>query len=747
MSASGSGMVTFGYTVLDSEGHVQKYFSVSDAFEERSESLTKYTVTVFIGRNITSISPRFVGNGNLSFKYGIVSVDAVRSIEFDPVVNDQILENSKIRFFFNITDLTISVLDKRTGRQWVQPSSAQQTRKSVLQIKTIENGFNASFMDQRTSNIMYISYQLSDEEIQYEIQISEEDFQLGNLLIYAFETNPDESFIIPHGEGMIIPVNHNLSLSMQLAGYSGHGLSMGFFGIASYSNNTDSSVSGHGGYMIIIQTVDDASITLNPANEKNSNPWVFLKWQSQKGLFAYNRRCKYVFFDDGGHVTIAKRYRGYAQEVGFYKSFKQKIQEHPQLKESLENMRGAANIWLYQSNKDIYAEMQDNFSMKYILSSHAYGDVIDFCNNRSIVSSRYDVYQDAMEPNTTYQLNWHQDWINESYERNQIVIKKDGTFQEMCSVYTKDNQLVWLDAVSDQFWPYYLRQKVDKEIEDGDKRTCRFIDGVTATAWFEDYSSIHPSNRTLSKHFRKLTLAALHDDYGMVCGSETGIDAAVAECDYFEGMMSLASFRIADSGHFTSEIIYGELPENLVKYQVGERYRLPLWELVYHECAIAYWYWGDFNNKMPAIWRKRDLFNALYGVPPMYQLNRNQWAANKTMFNESYHIASPVAHETMFDEMETHRVLKSDWTVQQTYFKNGIRSTVNFGNVPFTMNDGYVLEPMSNRIEENVFEDNNGISDGAIAGIVIGVLVFVALIISGAILWKRHQKNKASASI
>ena len=52
-----------------------------------------------------------------------------------------------------------------------------------------------------------------------------------------------------------------------------------------------------------------------------------------------------------------------------------------------------------------------------------------------------------------------------------------------------------------------------------------------------------------------------------------------------------------------------EVPERVRKFQVGWQYRLPLWELVYHDCVVAQWYWGDYNNKLPAIWDLRDLFN------------------------------------------------------------------------------------------------------------------------------------------
>jgi len=115
-----------------------------------------------------------------------------------------------------------------------------------------------------------------------------------------------------------------------------------------------------------------------------------------------------------------------------------------------------------------------------------------------------------------------------------------------------------------------------------------------------------------------------------------------------------------------------EVPERVAKYQVGEAYRLPLWELVYHDCVVAQWYWGDYNNKLPKIWRKRDLFNALYGTPPMYMLNLKQWAEMKDKFAASYRVAEPVARATGYSEMTDHRILTPDRHVHQTVFANGV---------------------------------------------------------------------------
>jgi hypothetical protein len=243
----------------------------------------------------------------------------------------------------------------------------------------------------------------------------------------------------------------------------------------------------------------------------------------------------------------------------------------------------------------------------------------------------------------------------------------------------------------------YARARIAKELETK-PFTSRFIDTTTASPWRECYNPAHPMTRSESREW-KMALLKLIQDFGLVCGSETGHEAAVPYCDYFEGMMSLGPYRVPESGREV-EKIWDEVPEVVAKYQLGEKYRLPLWELVYHDCAVAQWYWGDYNNKLPALWKKRDLFNALYGTPPLYMFTEEVWKAGKTRIGESAKTAMPAARATAGARMTSHAVLTPDRSVQRTEFSNGVKVTVNFGAAPWTDADGFVVQPESARILE-----------------------------------------------
>jgi hypothetical protein len=133
--------------------------------------------------------------------------------------------------------------------------------------------------------------------------------------------------------------------------------------------------------------------------------------------------------------------------------------------------------------------------------------------------------------------------------------------------------------------------------------------------------------------------------------------------------------------------IWDEVPERVRKFQLGHDYRLPLWELVYHDCVVAQWYWGDYNNKLPALWDKRDLFNVLYGTPPMFMFDRAGWEQNRARFVQSYQTICPVVEKVGYAEMTDHRFLSTDRAVQQTTFANGVTVTCDFERGTHSVSD------------------------------------------------------------
>ena len=89
--------------------------------------------------------------------------------------------------------------------------------------------------------------------------------------------------------------------------YGGHGLCMGWWGV------TD----GRRGMMAIVETPE---MRLGPRPRLNGLLCVWPALGAAEGLFGPAAADALCFFDDGGYVAMAKRYREHAQEIGLFKT-------------------------------------------------------------------------------------------------------------------------------------------------------------------------------------------------------------------------------------------------------------------------------------------------------------------------------------------------------------------------------------------------------------------------------------------
>jgi hypothetical protein len=317
-------------------------------------------------------------------------------------------------------------------------------------------------------------------------------------------------------------------------------------------------------------------------------------------------------------------------------------------------------------------------------------------NGMGVLTSRYDIYQDVMNPAQFPRFRGvHPDWVTAAWPKD-IILDARGQWLRGWGVETTDNDMVHCGVICDLQAPAYARKRAPAELATHPYR-CRFIDTTTAAPWNECYATNHPMTRSESKHSKMELLRYFSEELKLVTGCETGHDASVPFLHYFEGMLSLGPYRVPDSGRRMS-VIWTNVPEAVAKFQLGHKYRLPLWELVYHDCVVAQWYWGDYNNKLPALWDKRDLFNVLYGTPPMFMFDRKLWEQNRERFVQSYKNTCPHGRESAYSEMTDHSFLTPDRSVQRTCFANGQTVTVNFGNAPCPLEDGTLLDPMGFRV-------------------------------------------------
>jgi hypothetical protein len=313
--------------------------------------------------------------------------------------------------------------------------------------------------------------------------------------------------------------------------------------------------------------------------------------------------------------------------------------------------------------------------------------VIQAMNDLGILTSRYDIVQDvanpAMLPNLVH------GGLTEAWPHD-LILDRDGDWVRGWEIETKDGLgRIACGALCDRQAIPYARKRMAEDLAEHPYR-CRFMDTTTATPWRECYHPEHPMTRGESRAHKMELLRLISDEFHLVTGTETGHDAAVPYVHYFEGMLSLSHYRVDDAGR-RMQHLWKDVPHRVALFQTGQAYRLPLFELVYHDCVVSHWYWGDYSNKLPALWGKRDLFNLLYGTAPMFMFDYETWRQYRERFAQSYRNTCTTAREVGYAAMTDHRFLTPDRNVQQTSFSNGLAITCNFADEAYTMGSTVVL--------------------------------------------------------
>jgi hypothetical protein len=636
-----------------------------------------------IPRNVVAIGPRLIGYQPATVwldDFSLVKEGSVMEMRPKDMPETLSISNATISLTLHTADATLSVIDKRTGKSWQQKSLAEG---KILRSAKVGDRIEMTLLHAASGMDVQTAIQLEPDRPEFTVTLlAKGDLEQPVRFPHPFVTESGTYLLVPMNEGISYPVEDKTINTMRLIAYGGHGICMAFWGV------TD----GQAGHMAIIETPDDASIRIR---RLDGNLCIAPEWESQKGNFGYARKLRYVFFDKGGHVAMCKRYRRYAQQIGKFKTLEEKRHENP----NVDLLIGAVNIWCWERDAlAIVREMKSAGINRILWSNRNPPEAIKAMNEMDgTLTSRYDIYQDLMDPQIVKEQlrGVHPDWTQAGWP-DDIMLDQNGKPREGWRVRGKDGQMYPCGVLCDKLALKHAKQRVSAELQTHPYR-CRFIDTTTASPWRECYHPEHPMTRSDSRHWKMELLRYMSEEMKLVTGSETGHDAAVPYVHYFEGMLSLGPYRIPDAGRNMRKI-WDEVPDRVAKFQVGHKYRLPLWELVYHDCVVAQWYWGDYNNKLPALWQKRDLFNILYGTAPMFMFTHQVWDQNKEHFARSYKNICEVTRAVGYAEMTDHCFLTPDRDVQQTKFANGVTVTVNFGEKAYRSPDGKEIGSISYRV-------------------------------------------------
>jgi hypothetical protein len=422
------------------------------------------------------------------------------------------------------------------------------------------------------------------------------------------------------------------------------------------------------------------------------------RWHPSKGIWGETRKGRLVFFDQGGHVTACRIYRELAETQGLVRTFTEKAKAKPNVRK----LFGAVNWW-------------GGHGVSFVREAKAAGMTHGLLNGRpnpkdmaeivemGWLAGEYDNYEDINDSPTIDRAK--------APVKDHAVVKADGEF--MTAWITRDKDMNPIHTYMKQctaMMTLAARVVIPKVLAVYPYNT-RFLDVTTATGLKECYSEAHGVTRKQDQACREQLCAYVGDELGLVAGGEHGRYYDVRFLDYHEGMMGGGAYSWP-AGYLRDVKTREEVSDHYLKYGIDPTFRVPMFELVFHDCVVDYWYWGATNDYLhdvaPEITDRKTAMNVLYGTPPMMWVNSHglRWSVpeDRELMIDIYRQTCKL-HEVIADQqMLSHEFLTPDRKVQRSTFADGTVCTVNFGDAPHVVktaerefslgtNDFYVKGP------------------------------------------------------
>ena len=500
-------------------------------------------------------------------------------------------------------------------------------------------------------------------------------------------TTPDKNHYLlsTDGSGFLLPADDTeYPLGNGRTFFCGGGTSMGWMGITDLAFKT--------GYMAILETPFDAAL-----RTKRENGLITFSpvWLASKEQFGYDRKVTYHFFDKGGYVAQAKKYREYIWKKNEVITLKQNEQKTP----ALAKMIGAVHIYVWDNAREasFAKELKDSGIHKLLFlwdanhTPYPASGFDDSLKKLGFATGAYELFTDLKPRDTAYKPQ------DTTGPLRFALTSYPGLFDQL-AIKKKDGKTVY-NQFGHTSNPVAIRpemvKRIDRELKEYAHETY-FLDVYQANGLFECYSENNPLTR---EQFAKAVIEnhkMVTEKYGQYLGGEWGADFLGSHTVYNHGMMTLQRTWFGSdvvkkgtiywNGDWKNNPRPSQMlgtrvaPDSYLQYSINEYTRVPLYDLVYHDAIVSSWRWEDGNHHTPEIWWKKDLFNILYGNAPLWNMDRDRWEAYKNTFIESYKNVAPWLQEIGYDELVSHRFVTADHKVQESVFSSGKKVVVNFGD-------------------------------------------------------------------
>ena len=403
---TGSGRVALSVILYDADRQAISW-SFGGTTVSKVETWRQVRSRFVIPRAGVHIAPRLMGNGPAEVwldDVALVKTGTLDQLKANDLPETVTAASQYLRVSVNCQDATIAATDLRTGRTY-----RQHPGSTIAVLSARSSGRTISLRLLKPDDVLTVdaTIQLEENVPEWTVELSATGDMREPLQFPApFATESGELLIMPVNEGISYPVDDASLPPMEYHLYGGHGLCMSFWGATNLKQ----------GLLAIVETPDDARVGVPRIDGRLC---LAPAWLPQKTVFGPARRIRYVSLDDGGYVAMCKRYRAYAQHEGRLKTLAEKRQENPHV----DLLIGAVNVWCWDlPATETCTEMQSLGIERILWSRRSEPEQIQRLNEMGVLSSRYDIYQDVMDPANFPKLGYrHPDWTSEAWPKDVII--------------------------------------------------------------------------------------------------------------------------------------------------------------------------------------------------------------------------------------------------------------------------------------------------------------------------------------
>lgn len=376
---------------------------------------------------------------------------------------------------------------------------------------------------------------------------------------------------------------------------------------------------------------------------------------------------------------------------------------------SVKGAFSSPETWAYDRTLDVIRDIKesgidrawigmDNWEQGFI-----HPELVKLANDSGYLIAPYDSYHSIHE-------SGKEEWNTAKFDDpslydNATIENEDGTkvsgFQ---GVGRKLNPTLSLPLVDDR-----INHILDNEIE----FNSWFVDCDATGEVYNDYAAGHITTQKEDIDARLERMQHIADDFNMVVGSEGGNDFASQVIAFAHGI-ELQSFSWMDydmKSNRDSEYYMGRyyspeggvpekfskpvpVKEEYLKIFMDPFYKIPLFKLVYNDSVITSYHWDWSTFKVEGEADTRMLYEILYNIPPLYQIDKFEWDKYRDDILEHYEVYSDFSKDVVNLEMTDFSVLSDDRMVQMTEYGGKVKVIANFSKAPFNYGDD-VIEPSS----------------------------------------------------